>query len=194
MLRAAGVELGSNYPRPIVEISAAREHLQQALTKMWEREAALKAARANGLEEGLGETFEVEGTGGPAHEKMDVHRVIVRSKALSSASSRRDQMVPSMPTESQKKAAAAILSRRSSPGDAGDQCTHAIVPSPAEQTSHPARTGTILCGQGQMPVFVVVDGDLVSTAESSSAAGQHGSSGGATVPIWSPPVSARPRV
>ncbi|KAH7441218.1 hypothetical protein KP509_03G029200 [Ceratopteris richardii] len=44
VLRAAGVELGSNYPRPIVEIAAARERLQQAVAKMWEQEAALNAA------------------------------------------------------------------------------------------------------------------------------------------------------
>lgn len=53
VLRAAGVELGSNYPRPIVDIEAARERLAASLGAMWASEAALKAG---GLEEGLGET------------------------------------------------------------------------------------------------------------------------------------------
>lgn len=59
VLRAAGVELGSNYPQPIVNIGTARERLAAALGEMWASEAALKAG---GLEEGLGETT-AEGAG-----------------------------------------------------------------------------------------------------------------------------------
>ncbi|MCO5593650.1 hypothetical protein L7F22_047666 [Adiantum nelumboides] len=51
VLRAAGVELGSNYPRPVVEVAAARERLRDAVTHMWEQEAALKAAGDERIEE-----------------------------------------------------------------------------------------------------------------------------------------------
>ncbi|XP_002961252.2 cryptochrome-1 [Selaginella moellendorffii] len=36
VLCAAGIELGCNYPRPVVEIAAARERLQRGLRDMWE--------------------------------------------------------------------------------------------------------------------------------------------------------------
>lgn len=35
VLRAAGIELGCNYPRPIVEFAAARERLELALAEVW---------------------------------------------------------------------------------------------------------------------------------------------------------------
>ena len=44
VLQAVGVELGSNYPLPIVEISAAKERLQEALQEMWQREAIARAS------------------------------------------------------------------------------------------------------------------------------------------------------
>jgi len=56
VLQAAGVELGSNYPRPIVELDAANSRLQDALSEMWELEAASRAAMENGMEEGLGDS------------------------------------------------------------------------------------------------------------------------------------------
>ncbi|KAB5545106.1 hypothetical protein DKX38_013218 [Salix brachista] len=36
VLKAAGVELGVNYPKPIIDIDLAREHLTEAIFKMWE--------------------------------------------------------------------------------------------------------------------------------------------------------------
>uniref|UniRef100_A0A0D6R760 Photolyase/cryptochrome alpha/beta domain-containing protein n=1 Tax=Araucaria cunninghamii TaxID=56994 RepID=A0A0D6R760_ARACU len=89
ILKAAGVELGSNYPRPVVETDAAREHLQQALTQMWE-------ADMSNCTEGLGDTLEVRGTGGPLHETMVVPRVVVKREEVSSCNSWRDQRVPSI--------------------------------------------------------------------------------------------------
>nr|BAA32808.1 blue-light photoreceptor [Adiantum capillus-veneris]BAA32811.1 blue-light photoreceptor [Adiantum capillus-veneris] len=94
VLRAAGIELGSNYPRPIVEIAAARERLEQALAEMWANEAADKATLANGLEEGLGDTVEVQGMRNGFPANMDIDRgpgekaLLVRSP--------HDQMVPNV--------------------------------------------------------------------------------------------------
>ncbi|XP_068637470.1 cryptochrome-1-like isoform X2 [Aristolochia californica] len=58
VLQAAGVELGSNYPLPIVEISTAKARLQDAILQMWGQEAASRAAMENGTEEGLGDSSE----------------------------------------------------------------------------------------------------------------------------------------
>ncbi|KAH9315303.1 hypothetical protein KI387_023930, partial [Taxus chinensis] len=96
ILKAAGVELGSNYPRPIVEIASARERLQKALAQMWESDASARAVLANGTEERLGDTLEVRGTGGPLHERMVVPRVVVKRDEASSGCSWHDQRVPSI--------------------------------------------------------------------------------------------------
>ncbi|GLJ53911.1 hypothetical protein SUGI_1151720 [Cryptomeria japonica] len=96
ILKASGVELGSNYPRPIVEVASARERLQQALAHMWELDANARAALPDRTEEGLGDTIEVRGTGGPLHERMVVPRVVVKRQGASSGSSWHDQRVPSI--------------------------------------------------------------------------------------------------
>ncbi|KAG5240672.1 hypothetical protein OIU78_007321 [Salix suchowensis] len=44
VLKAAGVELGVNYPKPITDMDLAREHLTEAIFKMWEMEAATRAS------------------------------------------------------------------------------------------------------------------------------------------------------
>lgn len=99
VLQAAGIELGSNYPLPIVEISAAKERLQEALAVMWQREAAERAALENGTEEGLGES--VENSNDALSEHMDVDREPVRNNAEFAARSQMDQMVPSITNEFQ---------------------------------------------------------------------------------------------
>ncbi|KAJ7543971.1 hypothetical protein O6H91_09G060400 [Diphasiastrum complanatum] len=124
VLQAAGVELGCNYPRPIVEFAAARDRLQRGLTEMWRREAALIIdPTENGLEAGLGCNVNVpsvdsnnernreissgnrleEGSGVNVNVPSIVHRVIQnvhvdsnneRNREISSASSQPDQLVP----------------------------------------------------------------------------------------------------
>ncbi|KAJ8747441.1 hypothetical protein K2173_023841 [Erythroxylum novogranatense] len=56
VLQAAGIELGSNYPLPIVGIDAAKARLQRALSEMWQQEAISRAAIENRMEEGLGDS------------------------------------------------------------------------------------------------------------------------------------------
>eukprot|EP00252_Welwitschia_mirabilis_P018901 TRINITY_DN4238_c0_g3_i1.p1 TRINITY_DN4238_c0_g3~~TRINITY_DN4238_c0_g3_i1.p1 ORF type:complete len:638 (-),score=115.05 TRINITY_DN4238_c0_g3_i1:235-2148(-) len=90
ILKAAGVELGTNYPRPIVEMDSARERLQNAIKHMWELDSS---ARISCIED-VGDTFEVHGTGGLSHEKMRVPRVAVKRSEHSSISSYQDQRVP----------------------------------------------------------------------------------------------------
>eukprot|EP00897_Mesotaenium_endlicherianum_P001685 jgi/Mesen1/1544/ME000134S00662 len=177
VLGAAGVEIGVNYPYPIVDVATARERLQEALSEMWEREAALKAAAINGVEEGLGETMEVPGTGGPGHERMQVHRAVVWPRAGAagaageggdggaaegggegvgghearaprahaevelSTSSRRDQMVPTMPSERAQAAAQSILNRSYGPARAPPLEEGAQPPSPSDSSSDDAMLG-----------------------------------------------------
>lgn len=94
VLQAAGVELGSNYPRPIVEIEAAKVRLEEALCEMWHLEAASRAAIENGTEEGLGDSESMP-IAFPADMQIDVVNEPIRNNP---ATGRRyeDQMVPSM--------------------------------------------------------------------------------------------------
>ncbi|XAR48557.1 Deoxyribodipyrimidine photo-lyase [Bertholletia excelsa] len=94
VLQAAGIELGSNYPRPIVEIDAAKVRLQEALSDMWELEAASRAAVENGTEEGLGDS-EAMPIAFPSDLQMDVDHEPPRNN-LSAVRLYEDQMVPSM--------------------------------------------------------------------------------------------------
>ncbi|KAF5452685.1 hypothetical protein F2P56_027655 [Juglans regia] len=47
VLKASGVEMGLNYPKPIIELDLARERLTEAIFKMWETEAAARASNTN---------------------------------------------------------------------------------------------------------------------------------------------------
>ncbi|GJM99635.1 hypothetical protein PR202_ga16756 [Eleusine coracana subsp. coracana] len=48
ILEVAGVELGFNYPKPIVELHTARECLDDAICMMWQLDTAAKLAELNG--------------------------------------------------------------------------------------------------------------------------------------------------
>lgn len=98
VLQAAGVELGSNYPLPVVELDAAKARLQEALSEMWQLEAASRAAMDNGMEEGLGDSSEVPPIEFPQESQMEVDREPARVTAnvLTTARRRDDQMVPTM--------------------------------------------------------------------------------------------------
>eukprot|EP00250_Pteridium_aquilinum_P004488 c14690_g1_i1 orf=164-2125(+) len=114
VLRAAGIELGSNYPRPIVEVAAARERLEQALADMLEREAA---ERTVGLEEGLGDNVGLEGPETSQADNMDVDRDPNYAVGRSSlARSPCDQMVPSMYVEAGRTVLGAAASHAAEQG------------------------------------------------------------------------------
>lgn len=187
VLRAAGVELGCNYPRPIVEISAARDALQRSLAEMWEREAALKAAIANGREEGLGETVETLVNSGGGQVVMDVHKAVIRSRGASSAaSSRRDQLVPCMPTESHKRAAAQMLNwdqaSRNENGEPVQPACPTAQPGAMQERRNASRTGSY---DESMEQADIVDNELHSTAESSAAVARQSDESRGAVPVWS---------
>ncbi|PKA56750.1 Cryptochrome-1 [Apostasia shenzhenica] len=98
VIQAAGIELGSNYPLPIIEISAAKARLQEALTEMWQIEAASRAALENGTEEGLGDSSELPAVNFPQEMQIELdHEQDTGTTHLQSTSRRLlDQMVPSI--------------------------------------------------------------------------------------------------
>ena len=189
VLRAAGIELGTNYPRPIVEEVAARQRLQQALSVMWEKDAAEKAALEVGLEEGLGETVEVQAGRGAEVENMDMD-VGSHHRNTSDGRSLYDQMVPSMGRES---------ARRTEGGSSSDKGTgdqDSVVAAQNErQNGHkrPLPPPSPIPVQGghedvNSAALRVGNEDANSTAESSSVR-RHHASGYSNWPRYAPSQS-----
>ncbi|PIA45366.1 hypothetical protein AQUCO_01700718v1 [Aquilegia coerulea] len=88
LLRSAGVELGLNYPKPIVDIDLASQRLTDAIATMWQSESASRAARENGTKEVVMENSEYT-------EILDIPRVVLKEIAPCSTNSSHDQKVPS---------------------------------------------------------------------------------------------------
>lgn len=82
LLTASGVELGQNYPKPIIDIDLAREQLTQAIFKMWETEAATKASSSQDRQV-------VD-----ENEKLLIPKVFLKDKVPHGATSANDQTVP----------------------------------------------------------------------------------------------------
>ncbi|KAL5216453.1 hypothetical protein ABZP36_007854 [Zizania latifolia] len=197
VLQAAGVELGSNYPLPIVGLDAANARLQEALSEMWQLEAASRAAMDNGMEEGLGDSSEVPPIDFPQELQMEIDREPARitTNVLTTARRRQDQMVPTM-TSSLNRAETEISADL---GNSVDSRAH--VPSHVhfqpqteqEETVHTnagnaARTNGIHQHNNfQQPQHRMRDVPAPSVSEASS--GWTGREGG-VVPVWSPPAAS----
>lgn len=89
VLEAAGVELGLNYPKPVIEMDIARERLTEAIFTMWETEAAARAASSNGATEVVVDNSEDT-------ENLHIPKVILKGKTFCPTSSSNDQRVPSI--------------------------------------------------------------------------------------------------
>ncbi|KAJ1423996.1 Rossmann-like alpha/beta/alpha sandwich fold [Sesbania bispinosa] len=86
VLRASGVELGQNYPKPIIDIDMAREQLTEAIFKMWENEAASKASSSEDKHEVVDDS-----------ENLAIPKVFLKDKAPCAATtSSNDQKVPTL--------------------------------------------------------------------------------------------------
>ncbi|ESW17842.1 hypothetical protein PHAVU_007G273300 [Phaseolus vulgaris] len=85
VLRASGVELGENYPKPIIDIDMARQQLTEAIFKMWENEAASKGSGSEGGHEVVDES-----------ENLAIPKVFLKDKAPPATSSSNDQKVPTL--------------------------------------------------------------------------------------------------
>lgn len=140
LLRSAGVELGFNYPKPIVDIDLASQRLADAISTMWESESAARAAQANGTEEVVMENLD-------SMENLDIPRVVIKENIpCNTANSSHDQRVPSF-HNSQRK----TVDRKRSKDWKDER------PFPNKLQNH-------TCGQE----VTGIDEDLCSTAESSS--------------------------
>lgn len=191
VLQAAGIELGSNYPLPIVGIDAAKTRLQEALSEMWQHEAASRAAVENGTEEGLGESSESTVIAFPQDIQMEDSNEQVRNNPPPPARRYEDQMVPSITTSLVR-----VEEEESSVdlGNLSEESSRAEVPTNVTGDQEPRRD---VLNQGvfqpihnntppqpNAPQHVVED----STAESSSITRRERDGG--VVPVWSPSTSS----
>ncbi|KAK2643642.1 hypothetical protein Ddye_018837 [Dipteronia dyeriana] len=92
VLRAAGVELGLNYPKPIIDVDLARERLTEAIFKMWEMEAAAGDANSNGKSEVVNDNSENIQTSA-------IPKVVLKEQTPCLTNSLNDQRVPSFQNE-----------------------------------------------------------------------------------------------
>ncbi|XP_017698650.1 cryptochrome-1 [Phoenix dactylifera] len=88
VLKAAGIELGLNYPKPIIELNTARERLDDAVTMMWELDRAARVATLSGSHEVVADNL-------IGMNNLDIPKAVVK-KEVSCTSSSLDQRVPSV--------------------------------------------------------------------------------------------------
>lgn len=181
VLQAAGIELGSNYPLPIVEISAAKSRLQEALTEMWQLEAASRAAMENGTEEGLGDSSEMPLIDFPQDIQMEVDREPVRVNNNPNADRRHDdQMVPSMTASLLRVGEEVSTDVGNSAEESRGEVPRNVNFDPEPQVEAMDQGGTQLVRN-----VVLRPNTMDSTAESSSTWTERD---GGVVPVWSPPT------
>ncbi|EPS57378.1 cryptochrome 1, partial [Genlisea aurea] len=166
--QAAGIELGSNYPFPIVELDAARARLEEALSQMWLLESE---------EEGLGDSS--ESVPMVVAFPQDDNEPIRNNPAVREYE---DQMVPSITTSS-----LLLRAEEGATTDAGNNGGHEtrgeeVVPSNMNPTTAEGEPTTERNFSG------VGRSSEDSTAESSNNSSR-GENGG-IVPVWSPSSSS----
>lgn len=92
VLQAAGVELGLNYPKPIIDIEIARDRLTSAILLMNEKECASKQDNCEGTNEVVVDNCDPE--------NLPIPKVLLRrERAPCPSNSSNDQKVPSMHKE-----------------------------------------------------------------------------------------------
>ncbi|CAL0307831.1 unnamed protein product [Lupinus luteus] len=193
VLQAAGIELGSNYPLPIVGIDEAKARLQEALIQMWQQEAAYRAATENGTEEGLGESFESTPIAFPEDIQMEERHEPARNNTPAAATRRyEDQMVPSI-TSSLVRAEGEETSldvQNSAEESRAEVPINVNAQENARETVfHTANRNTQL-QHNNNNTMRFRNGAEDSTAESSSSTRRERDGG--EVPVWSPTASSYP--
>lgn len=193
VLQAAGIELGSNYPLPIVEIDAAKVRLQEALLEMWQHEAASRAVLENGTEEGLGDSSETAPISFPQDIQMEETHEPQRNNANAITRRYSDQLVPSMTSSLVRvEEEESSLDHRNSVQD-----SRAEVPINLNLNEEPSREALnqgVLQTQrnnNPLPRFNITLGPPDaedSTAESTSTIRRERDGG--VVPVWSPSASS----
>ncbi|GLT44879.1 hypothetical protein SLA2020_187530 [Shorea laevis] len=195
LLQAAGIELGSNYPLPIVGINAAKARLQEALSETWQLEAASRAAIENGTEEGLGDSSESAPIAFPQDIQMEEIREPVRNNPPIPTTIRRfeDQMVPSITSSFlrvEEEETSSDLRNLAEESRAEVPRNVNINQEPGQGILNQVITQTIQTNNTlpQINLARVVGNAEDSTAESSSSSRRERDGG--VVPVWSPSSSS----
>ncbi|KAJ0922632.1 putative deoxyribodipyrimidine photo-lyase [Helianthus annuus] len=197
VLQAAGIELGSNYPLPIVTINAAKSRLQEALTHMWQHEANTRAVLENGTEEGLGDSLEDTLIAFPQDMQMELDQETVRNRTTTIIRHYEDQMVPSL-TSSLLRVEEDEDESSSDDRNLAHDNSRAEVPTDAmnrELLREPIQRelGQDFGAQSILPQFnmqIALRNSEDSPAESSSATTSRRERDGGVVPVWSPANSS----
>ncbi|KAJ9560389.1 hypothetical protein OSB04_005549 [Centaurea solstitialis] len=187
VLQAAGIELGSNYPLPIVKMDAAKSRLQEALTQMWQHEAASRAILENGIEEGLGDSSEDAPIAFPQDMEMEMDETTLRTNPTTTTIRHyEDQMVPSMTTS---------LVRGGGEESSSDLANLAE-DSRAEVPTNEGVDGNLQTGRTdnvQPPMDItraLRNGDELGVESSNSSGSSSRERDGGVVPVWSPSNSS----
>ncbi|KAL0846834.1 hypothetical protein Bca101_020080 [Brassica carinata] len=185
VLQAAGIELGSNYPRPIVGLDEAKARLHEALSQMWQLEAASRAAIENGSEEGLGDSTEFEEA--PIEFPRDITMEETEPTRLNPVRRYEDQMVPSITTSliRPEEDEESSLNVRNSVGDSRAEVPRNMVNTNQAQQQARAEpvSNQVTAMIPEFSIRIVAENTEESTAESSSS-GRRERDGG-IVPEWS---------
>lgn len=168
VLKAAGVELGINYPKPIVDIDMARENLIEAISLMQGRAGSAetigtKEVVVDNTEDGGDIETTTRYEGSEHVKKSSIARVVLNAKPSCISGSSRDQRVPSMTNLNNNN----ILPK-------------AKRPRISEEEREPERN--VIAFNGNNEASSVHEEDLCSTADSSSAKKQATSSFSFCVP------------
>jgi cryptochrome 1 len=186
----AGIELGSNYPRPIVGLDEAKARLHEALSQMWQLEAASRAAIENGSEEGLGDSTELEEA--PIEFPRDITMEETEPARINPMRRYEDQMVPSITTSlirPEEDEESSLSLRNAGGGDSRAEVPRNLVinnNNQAQQQQQPRAEPASNQVAAMIPEFnirIVAENTEDSTAESSSS-GRRERDGG-IVPEWS---------
>ncbi|KAI4321403.1 hypothetical protein MLD38_034787 [Melastoma candidum] len=192
VLQVAGIELGSNYPLPIVSINAAKERLQEALSVMLQHEVASRAAMENGTEEGW-ETTDSTNIDFPQDVQMEENHETVRPNLPSLVRRYEDQMVPTITSLVSVEDAETTSGIQISVGNNRGEVTTTNVDVTQEVTRRDDRPASQevqrndILPRNTLSMGLPYD-DEDSTAVSSSM-GRRERDGG-VVPVWSPSASS----
>lgn len=140
VLKSAGVELGLNYPNPVVDIESARDRLTDAISIMREIELASRVKNSNGKNEEVVDNAD-------SVEAFDIPKVVLKGRTFCPTSSSNDQKVPSVQNLKNE-----LLNRKRPKYNDDKMVLQNELPNCED-----------MVGQSRM------DDDLSSTAESSSA-------------------------
>lgn len=192
VLQAAGIELGSNYPLPIVGLDAAKARLEEALSEMWQQEAASRAAIENGTEEGLGDSSESIPIAFPEDILMEEEELEPARTNAHTVRCYEDQMVPSITSSVRLEDEPSL----NTPNTAEDGRAEVPTDLNLNQGQEPTRNALnprvlpTAPTHTRLPYTGLRAAAEHSTADSSSSSDGRRERDGGVVPVWSPPSSS----